>query len=138
MMSYILFIASLCLFACQDFVITVIYFALQRKPQKEIKDIIPDRRPLANTNPETVSVLRANAARTPARTSLIGASSSPKEFSFNIFDRCLDANSPCPTYLNDDEMDKTNVFMSKAGEKSGMRNDLSTSLLKDHKIAECV
>ena len=132
MMSYNLFIASLCLFVCQGFVITVIYFALQRKSQKEIKDIIPGRRPLASTNSETVSVIRANAARTPVRISLIGASTSQKGFSLNIFDGCLDVDLPLAAYLNDNEMDNTNVFMSEADNEAGMRNDLSTSLLKDH------
>ncbi len=131
-MSLNLHIASLCLIACQGFVITVMYFFLQRKSQKEIRDIIPGHRPLANTNPETVSMIKANAARPPARTSLIGASTSRKDFSFNIFDGCPDADSPWAAYLNDDEMDETNVFTSEAEEEAGMRDDLSTSLLEDH------
>ena len=130
--SYNVAIASLCLFACQGIVITVIYFALQRKSKQEIKDIIPGRRPLANANHETVSMIRANAAIPPSRSSLRGASTSRKEFSFNIFDGCPDEDSPWAAYLYDDEMDETNVSMSEAEEEAGMRNDLSTSLLEDH------
>lgn len=132
MIYYNLAIVSLCLCACQGIVITVIYFALQRKSKQEIKEIIPGRGPLANANHETVSMIRANAARPTTRSSLRGASSSRKEFSFNIFDGCPDEDSPWAAYLYGDEMDETNVFMSEAEEEAGMRNDLSTSLLEDH------
>ncbi len=134
MIYYNLAIVSLCLCSCQGIVITVIYFALQRKSKQEIKDIIPGRRPLANANHETVSMIRANAAARPTtRSSLRGASTSRKEFSFNIFDGCPDEDSPWAAYfLYDYEMDddETNVFMSEAEGEAGMRNDLSTSLLE--------
>jgi hypothetical protein len=71
MIYYNLAIASLCLCACQGIVITVIYFALKRKSKQEIKDIIPGRRPLANANHETVSMIRAE--RNFHFTSLMGA-----------------------------------------------------------------
>jgi hypothetical protein len=132
--SYDWIIACFCLNACQGFMTTVIYFALQRKSRKEIEGIVPGRgRSAGRMLHPTVSVIRKNAARTTD--GVQPSEPSKHEYSFNIFDGCPDENSPWLAYLNEDDDDMDETFIPEVlGEETGMGNDLGTSLLGDGRL----
>jgi hypothetical protein len=99
-------IACFCLNACQGFMTTAIYFALQRKSRKEIEGIAPGHgRSVMRKFYPTVSVIRSNAARKTEDVLPCEPSMIRNEYSFNIFDGCPDENSPWLAYLVEDDDD---------------------------------
>ncbi|KAL7541198.1 hypothetical protein ACHAWF_006877 [Thalassiosira exigua] len=114
-LSYGLVITSQCVLSFQGFIIMVIYFVLQRKPEE--KSLIPTRH-LGVEASVTVSRIRANAAN-PKR-----PSESSTVFSFRIFDGTPVEDSPWLEYLVDSSDQFETVMEEDEEDVSGLNSSL--------------
>mmetsp|Transcript_18937 Transcript_18937/g.39914 ORF Transcript_18937/g.39914 Transcript_18937/m.39914 type:complete len:408 (-) Transcript_18937:73-1296(-) len=93
--NYDLYVTSTCFFSFQGVVLLVIYLVLQYRPRLGASNYVP-LSPECPTNQETVSNIRANAAK-PKKKSLKRLASS---FSFCIFDGTPAEDSPWRAYFD--------------------------------------
>lgn len=94
--NYELIVTSHCIFACQGFVVAIIYFALLPKRDNLVESLLPQ---VSAHNEETVSIIRANAAR-PRSMKHASVNSIASGFSF-IFDGRPSDDSPWRSYLEE-------------------------------------
>eukprot|EP00579_Thalassiosira_antarctica_P033216 CAMPEP_0201999514 /NCGR_PEP_ID=MMETSP0905-20130828/6081_1 /ASSEMBLY_ACC=CAM_ASM_000554 /TAXON_ID=420261 /ORGANISM="Thalassiosira antarctica, Strain CCMP982" /LENGTH=404 /DNA_ID=CAMNT_0048555765 /DNA_START=124 /DNA_END=1338 /DNA_ORIENTATION=+ len=128
-LNYDLITAVHCIFANQGFIFLVIYFTLQQRSQKETVPVAE-----INTTYETVSKIRANAAR---RKSSSRESSLANRFSFHVFDGTPTEDSPWRAYFDDDsdEQDLSATVIEEEESIAHTENSLVTSLLADSPLS---
>ena len=134
-LNFDLIITANCVFALQGFTIMVIYFALQQRSHKEeVKNILhsaisaPD-----GSRHDTVSKIRANAARQRRKSSIL-SSSLVSKYSFKIFDGSPAQDSPWAAYFEDESLGsglvETVVEEDLEETQSTDTSNLTTSLLE--------
>ena len=132
-LNFDLIITANCVFALQGFTIMVIYFALQQRSHKEGVKLHGSISAPDESRHDTVSKIRANAARQRRKSSIL-SSSLVSKYSFKIFDGSPAQDSPWAAYFEDESLGsglvETVVEEDLEETQSTETSNLTTSLLE--------